>query len=376
MKKILPLLLMTLLTCVTYTAAEEYPVPDALAPFMEAGDVPGIVTIVADREKIIQLDAVGLANFEKSLPMNENSFFWIASQTKPFTAVAVMMLVEEGKLSLDEPITTYLPVLSELRVQAEKTDEKTVLVPLEKPLTLRHLLSHTTGMPWITPVHARLGLIDCMPLGQVVQTCAITPLECQPGTKYIYANMGVEIAAAAVERVSGMPFEDFLQQRILDPLEMKDTTFWPTEEQLARTAIIYRWNDETKELMPRKTPQLTQPLTDRCRRHPTGAGGLFSTPLDLVKFYQMLLAEGEFGGKRLLKPESVREIAKKQTGDLPDGYGLGAVSGDGFFGHGGMCGTDSIVDVRRDRVYMFIIQEVVCPKAGEAKAAFFKAVGR
>lgn len=368
--------LFIILTCVATTAAEEYPVPDALAPFMEAGDVPGMVTIVADRERVIQMDAMGKANIEAGVPMTGNTFFWIASQSKPFTAVAVMMLVEDGKLSLDEPITTYLPELAALRVLAEKDAEKTVLVPVDKPITLRHLLSHTAGLAWITPIHTRMGVIDCMPLEQMVVACAMTPLDRQPGTKYAYSNMGIEIAAAAVQRASGMPFEAFLQQRIFDPLEMKDTTFWPTEEQLTRMALAYRWDGEAKKLIAVNTPQLTYPLTDRIRRYPAGAGGLFSTPWDLVRFYQMLLGEGEFRGKRLLKPESVREIAKKQTGDLPDGYGLGSISADALFGHGGQCGTESLVDTRRDRVYMFITQEWTCPRAGEAKATFFKTVRR
>lgn len=370
MKKIIPLLLTAFLTCLT-AAAEELPVKQAITPFVESGDLAGIITVVADRENIIQLDAIGMANIETKTPMADDTVFWIASQAKPFTAVAVMMLAEEGILSLDASITAYLPELGELRVIAERTDEKTVLVPVATPITLRHLLSHTAGMAWITPIHTRFGVIDCMPLDQMVMTCAMTPLDRQPGTKYAYSNMGIEIAAAAVQRASGMPFEEFLQKRIFDPLGMKDTTFWPTEEQLARMAIVYGWDSEANKLAPIHTPQLTYPLTDRCRRHAAGGGGLFSTPRDMVRFYQMLLGEGEFRGKRLLKPESVREIAKKQTGDLPDGYGLGSVSGGDFFGHGGMCGTDSMVDVRRDRVFMFIIQEMGCPKPGEAKAAFF-----
>ncbi len=374
MKKIIACVFSIITACVAGVWAEEFPVKEALQPFVDGGEVPGMVTVVADREKVIQMDAVGMANAETGVPMATDTFFWIASQTKPFTGVAVMMLVEEGKLSLDEPITAYLPELAALRVRAESDAEKTVLVAPNKPITLRHLLSHTAGMAWITPIHSRFGTIDCMPLDQMVVACAMTPLDTQPGTKYAYSNMGIEIAAAAVQRMSGMPFEEFLQRRILDPLEMKDTTFWPSEEQLKRHALVYRWDGEQKKLLPMNTPQMTYPLEDRVRRYPAAAGGLYSTPQDLVKFYQMLLGEGEFAGKRLLKPESVREIAKKQTGDLPDSYGLGSVSGGDFFGHGGMCGTDSMVDVNRDRVFMFIVQEFGCPKAGEAKAAFFNTV--
>ena len=353
--------------------AGQYPVTETLKPYIDNGDLPGIVTVIADRNGIIQQDCLGYANVEKKIPMTGDSLFWIASQTKPFAAVSVMMLVDEGKLDLDTSVTEYLPELNELRVAVKQDDGNTLLVPLDKPITLRNLLSHSSGMVWITPLQQR-HKIDVLPLSSVITVCVMTPLQSQPGTEHSYSNMGVNVAATIVEKVSGQKYEDFLNERIFLPLGMKDTTFWPTAEQLDRLAEVYMKSEDGKSFKRTENGQLTYPLDNRETRYPEAGGGLFSTPNDLVKFYQMFLCEGEFNGKRILKPESVKEIWKKQPGQFPHAYGLCVATGGGVFGHAGSCGTESKVDTNLDLVYMYFVQHSGITKSNEVKEAFYKTV--
>ena len=352
--------------------AESFPVKAAVEPFVGENGVAGAVTVVADKDKVLQLDVFGYANLEDNVPMSGDTPIWIASQSKPITAVAVMMLVEEGKLDLDKPITDYLPELAELRVGVKQEDGNTLLVPLTSPITLRLLLSHKSGMVWVPSLQQK-HRIDVLPFSKAITTCVMTPLKSQPGTEHSYSNMGINIAATAVEQVTEMPFEDFLQKRLFAPLGMQATTFWPTSEQMKKLAIIYRRDKESGRLVPVPNSQLTYPLEDRKIRYPEAAGGLFSTPNDLVKFYQMLLGKGEYHGVRLLKPESVAAIAEKQLG-FPHDYGLGFRTKGGVFGHAGAAGTDSLVDTNLDLTYLWFVQEQGIPEAGKAKEAFFTVV--
>lgn len=357
---------------VSFAVGQDVPVKKLLEPYVESGDIPGAVTVIATKEKVLQIDCVGYADLESKRSMTENTVFWMASQTKPVTAVAVMMLVEEGKLSLDEPITKYIPELGGLFVISELDDQKLDLVRPDKPITLRMLLSHTAGTSFISLMQQRHG-IDCLPTEKALTSYLMTPLLHQPGTKYLYSNVGINIAATAVERVGGMPFEDFLQIRLFEPLGMNETTFWPSADQMKRLAKAYRQDKETKKFSEIKIHFLTYPLEDRMHRFPEGGGGLFSTPTDWVRFYQMLAGEGIFEGKRILSEKSIQEIRTKQTGDLGGSYGLGVAIGGNHFGHGGSHGTDSRITLDSGRIGMYFIQQEGLPKAGEAQNAFFSA---
>ncbi|MDR1191287.1 MAG: beta-lactamase family protein [Verrucomicrobiales bacterium] len=355
------------------SAAADWPVREALEPLVNEKLVAGVVTVIADRERVRQLDAIGFASLEEQRPMSGDTLFWVASQSKPVTAVAVMMLVEAGRLDLDKPVTDYLPELKELRVIAEKDDAHTLLVPVARPITLRHLLSHTSGMVWITPLQQR-HRIDVLPFQKIITVVANTPLAAQPGEKWQYSNMGVNVAATIVEKVSGKPFDQFLEERLFKPLGMTDTTFWPTAEQLKRLAPVYGWDKNKEVMVGGGVGQLTEPYDNRATRYPEAAGGLFSTPNDFVKFWQMLLNEGEYNGTRILRPESVKEIGTKQTGEKMDNnYGLCVgLNGEGF-GHGGACGTDSRVDLKAGLALCYFVQQNM-PRGGEVSAAFFKVV--
>ncbi|MDR0336210.1 MAG: beta-lactamase family protein [Planctomycetaceae bacterium] len=351
-------------------SAEPYPVKEILEPYIKNNEIAGIVAMVADRNNVLQMELLGFRNIEKQEPMTGDTLFWIASQTKPFTAVAAMILVDRGKLSLTEPVTTYLPELAEMRVIAEKDDHHTLLVPLDPPLTLAHLLSHTGGLRSDSPNHRRHGL-ETLPLRHTITAALLTPLDHQPGKNYQYSNFGIDLAAAIIERIANEPFERLLQNHVFNPLNMKDTTFWPSEEQQNRMALVYQLDEETNKLVSRNLG-LRYPLHDRTQRFAEAGGGLFSTPNDLVKFYQMLLRGGEFNGKRIIKEESVREIVIKRTGSLPQDYGLGMKTANGVFGHAGAAGTESVVNPHVDRVFLYFMQEFKLPKAGEAKLKFVR----
>jgi CubicO group peptidase (beta-lactamase class C family) len=345
-----------------------------MQPYIDSGNIPGVVTVVATADEILSMECFGYQDVATRKKMEPNTLFWIASQSKPVTAVAVMMLVDEGKLNLDEPVTTWLPELSRLMVLRVKRDDWQVEERLSKPITLRHLLSHTGGMQWVASVQEQAGKIDVLPLSTSLYASAATPLLFEPGEKYSYSNQGINIAATIVERVSGMPFADFLQKRIFDPLGMKSATFWPSEKQLEKLATPYTL-DTNGKLTEITINQLQYPLNNRENRFAEAAGGLFCSPVDWVKFYRMIAGKGVFNGKRYLSEAAIAELGKKQTGDAVEtSYGLGFAVSEHYMGHGGSHGTDSYIDRQRNLIIMYFIQQADLPKHEEAKQAFLKKV--
>ena len=193
---------------------------------------------MADRQGVCSVETVGFADLATRRPMTEDTLFWIASTSKPLTGTLVMMLIEEGKLHPDDPIEKYLPEFKGQMVVAEQTDDHLLLRKPAHPITLRETLTHTSGLPFRSPVeHPSL---DGLPLAVAVRSHAMMHLLFEPGAKYSYSNAGTNVAARVLEVVTGRAFEDFLQERLLDPLGMKDTTFWPNDEQVARLASTYR----------------------------------------------------------------------------------------------------------------------------------------
>jgi CubicO group peptidase (beta-lactamase class C family) len=174
--------------------------------------------------------------------MNTDGLFWIASMSKPITATALMMLVDEGKLRLDDPVEKYLPEFRGQMVVAEKDKDHVVLKKPAHAITVRNILSHTSGLVGRSPLERELDLLS---LREGVITYGLSPLQFEPGSKYEYCNPGINTAGRLVEVLSGMPYEDFLQKRLFDPLGMKDTTFWPNDEQVKRLTKSY--NSGTKE---------------------------------------------------------------------------------------------------------------------------------
>jgi CubicO group peptidase (beta-lactamase class C family) len=266
-----------------------------------------------------------------------------------------MMLVDEGKVRLDDPVEKYLPEFRELQVSV-KDDPGHALRQPKQPITVRQILSHTSGMRFSSPIEH--PTLDMLPLAVAVRSYATTPLQTEPGTKWDYANAGINTGGRIIEVVSGMPYEDFLQKRLFTPLGMKDTTFWPNEEQTARLAKSYTPNAKNDGLKEINIGQLHYPLNDH-KRQPFPAGGLFSTAADLGNFCRMILNGGEFDGKRYLSEKSIHEMTSDQCGKLPNGYGLGWSTEKhpgGPFGHGGAESTDMSIDPQKQLVMVYLVQ--------------------
>jgi CubicO group peptidase (beta-lactamase class C family) len=282
-----------------------------LQPFVDKHELAGAVALVADKDKVLSVAAVGFSDIPAGSPIKEDAMFWIASQSKGMTAAAVMMLVDEGKIKLDDPVEKYLSEFRGQMVVAEKDDDHVLLKKPSHPITVREVLSHVSGLPFKSDIEE--PTLDGLPLAKAVRSYAMTPLETEPGTHYQYSNAGINTAARIVEVVSGISYEDFMQQRLFDPLGMKDTTFWPNEEQVSRLAKSYRPNEAKDDLVEFGLGQLTSPLTERHNRFPMPAGGLFSTARDTARFCQMLLRGGEMDGKRYLNEAAFKELTSRQT---------------------------------------------------------------
>ncbi|MGC4004941.1 MAG: serine hydrolase domain-containing protein [Pirellulales bacterium] len=297
--------------------------------------------------------------------------FWIASQTKPMTAVAVLMLVDEGKIALDDPLEKYLPEFKGQLMVVEKDGEHTLLKKPARSPTIRNALSHLSGMPFKSD--AEVPTLDGLPLAAAVRTYAMTPLQWEPGSKYQYSNAGINSAARVIEVVTKQPYEEFMQKRLFDPLGMTETTFRPTEAQAARVAKSYRPNKDKTNLDEFKISQLIYPLSDKTKRFPMPAGGLFSTAADTAKFCRMLLNGGELDGKRYLSEAALKELSKRQTPDtVKESYGLGFSVGSETFGHGGAHATNMEIYPKKGIAVIWMVQHAGFPGDGAKAQGEFK----
>jgi CubicO group peptidase (beta-lactamase class C family) len=361
-------------------------ISQTLSPFCEDQIIAGAVGLVATKERTVAVGAAGLADISAKIPMREDSLFWIASTTKPITATAFMMLVEQGLIDLDAPVERYLPEFADQMVVAEKTDDHTVIVKNTSPITVRQVLTHTAGVPFLSRIEK---VIDGRPLRECVVSVAMTPLAFPPGTKYEYANGGTNTAGRILEVVSGQPYEQFVQQRIFDPLGMSDTTFFPSETQVNRLAKSYAPGPDGVGLVETPIHFMLQPLS-RKDRYATPGGGLFSTAADLAKFGRMILSGGELNGRRYLGQDALREMTTCQTDHLAHlnapKYGLhwGIVAEEAPLptapqrgcGHGGAYSNDFLVDPHKGIVRILMMQQKnFAPGVNNpAHAAFVKAI--
>lgn len=341
-----------------------------LKPFVDKHELAGAVALVADKNKVLSVESVGFADIGAEKAMKADSVFWIASQSKPMTAVAVMILVDEGKISLDDPIEKYLPEFRGQMFVAEKDNEHVVLRKPKHPITVRETLNHTSGMPFKSAIEE--PTLDGLSLASAVRSYAMTPLLSEPGTVYRYSNAGINTAARLIEVVAKVKYEDFMQQRLFDPLGMKDTTFWPNEAQSLRVAKSYRPDASKTNLAEFPVSQLIYPLSDRVHRFPMPAGGLFSTAVDTSLFCRMLLNNGELDGKRYLSEVAVKELSKRQTPALvKESYGLGFSVNPDSYGHGGAHATNMEIRSSKGLVLVWMVQHGGFPgEGGKAQAAF------
>lgn len=408
--KFLPFLVATLLPLAAYgqsarvdqgvSLARLQRVSDMVDRNIKAGQVSGAVTLVARNGRVVFQQAQGLSDLEKKAPMRTDTVFRIASMSKPVTGVAILILVEEGRIRLTDPVSRFLPAFSELKVIATKPatpplalpppgspplPPQTSLVPVERPVTIFDLLTHTSGIlsgpaslaaggQALVDNRHQLGLKWTEELPQV-------PLDFQPGSRWAYSAVaGIDLLAHIVEVVSGQDFNTFISQRIFRPLGMRDTFFWPTAAQ--RTRLVGSYIKSEKGLTPRENPDYLSSET-----YYSGAGGLMSTAESYARFAMLLANGGELNGVRILSPRSVELMGSAYIPDtLPgrspgEGYGLTVrvitdpvarftTLSKGAFGWSGVFGTHFFVDPSKKLAAIMLIQT----PSNEMRADFEDAV--
>lgn len=325
----------------------------SVQPFVDQGLIAGAVLLAATRDRVLALETAGYADLATKKPMPPDSLFWIASMTKPMTGTALMMLVDEGRVNVDDPVEKYLPEFKGQMLIVEKDDDHVLLKKPRHPILVREILTHTSGLPFSSPIET--PALDQFRLRDAVRSYAMSPLQFEPGTHYFYSNEGTNICGRIIEVVGGLAYEDFMDQRLFRPLGMNDTTFWPTDAQLQRLAKVYRSRDDKSGLEETRVTQLSHPLNDP-QRKPMPAGGLFSTAADCAKFCRMILKGGISEGRRYLSEKAVREMTTRQTADsVETSYGFGWSTESGKFGHGGACKTNMTIDPARGLITVFLI---------------------
>ena len=361
-------------------------VAPAMQKLVDDGVISGAVTLVAKADEVLSFQAVGLADIAGKQPMKKDNLFWIASMTKPITGTAVLMLQDEGRLSVEDPVEKYLPEFKGMwMIKDQGTNSRTtVLAP--RAITVRDLLTHTSGLGDVPSPR-----FDST-LAELVMAYSQQPLHFAPGTKWEYCNSGINTLGRIVEVVSGQKYADFIQDRILTPLGMRDTTFWPTPAQAKRIAKSYKPAGEGKGLVETDIYFVKGGLSDH-RRTASPAGGLFSTARDMAIFYQMMLNGGIYQGRRIVAENSANALTRIQTGDIKTGFVTGMSWGYGFqvvkeptgvtamlpkgtFGHGGAYATQSWADPFNRQVLIMMIQRAGFPNGddSEARKVFQQAV--
>ena len=360
-------------------------VGDVLKPYVENGQLPGAISIIYNNGAE-EIDCVGYADTRTKRPISLDDPFMQCSQTKGFCGVTIAKLVEEGKISLDDPVSKYLPEFKTLWVDGGVKGDVKTLVKAKTALTIRMVLNHTGGFPF--EICAKQGNIKGggwsggAPLRQTAAIAAACPLLFEPGTKVQYSNTGIDIGAAVVEVVTGKKWEDYLKETVLDPLGMKSTCFWPTDEQLARQIEMYDVHKDAPATWKSENPMEQRPYNG-AHVFPSAGAGLWTTARDQVKFYKMLMNLGVGdNGVRILKEETVKSILAVSTRpESLGGYSLGLAAPvkDGeneWFGHGGAWGTNCMVNWHKKQLKLWVVQLNGGPRPwdkakDEAANAFF-----
>ncbi|HEX3134959.1 MAG TPA: serine hydrolase domain-containing protein [Planctomycetota bacterium] len=346
-------------------------ITSAVQAFVERNEIAGAVTLVADVDGVRHLGATGFANTESKQVMGTDALFWIASMTKPITATAILMLQDQGKLSVDDPVAKYLPEFAKI-LTADGAPSQ---------ITLKHLLTHSSGLAESTQEErdAAKSLADLIP------GFTSRPLQFAPGSRWAYCQSGINTLGRIIEVVSGEAYPTFLQQRLFTPLGMVDTTFYPDPPQVARLATTYKREGET--LTPAKLPRDFDPAN--IGHYPAPNGGLFSTASDYGRFLRMLLNNGSLDGHTYLSKTTVQQMRTVASGELKTGFtegnswglgvcvvrepqGVSAALSPGSFGHGGAFGTQAWVDPVKKVAYLLMVQRSNFPNSdgSEVRKAF------
>ncbi len=346
-----------------------------LQELVDQGTIPGAVALVARHGHVATLEAAGWRDVEGKKPMATDSIFQIMSMTKNFTGVAIMMLVEEGKLELRKPVEDYLPEFKGQLVEERLPNGNTVTRPPANLPRVWNLMSHTSGLAGDpdgalsdNPRTLRVSLTDA------VRFYGQEHLQFDPGTRWRYSNMGIATLGRIIEVISGQSYETFLRTRILDPLGMKDTFIFPTEPRKDRIALVYKHVDG-KLVRAGDEVLAGDPAKYRAGAiYPAPEFGIYSTAPDLLKFYQMLLDGGVSGGRRFLSKQSIETMTQVFTPNVHPsgwlggtGYGLTfeiinqpegtlLLHSPGTFGHGGAFGTEGWIDPKNDLIRIALVQ--------------------
>jgi CubicO group peptidase (beta-lactamase class C family) len=349
---------------------------------VDTGHLPGVTTMLVRHGKIVNYEVHGKKGFDGP-PMTKDTIFRIYSQTKPVTGVAMMILYEEGKWKLDDPVSKYIPEFASLRVfKGVNADGSFDTVPADRPPTLREIMSHSGGFAYglvpdnpIDKAYVSTGVLSAKSSQDFVQKVAALPLVAQPGTRWKY-SVSVDIQGLLIEKLSGMSLGDFMQKRIFTPLNMTDTGFWLPAQKMDRLASLYLWGPKQQKLVPAEGFMVLD--ISKPPALPSGGGGLVSTNADYARFAQMLLNGGELEGHRILKPETVKLMrtnalsdAIMNSNDPPfntaagKGFGLdfavvldsakAGPYGQGTFSWGGAAGTWFWIDPTNDLFFLGMI---------------------
>ena len=305
-------------------------IDDAIIESIEKNEIPGAVALVARKGKIVYFKAFGMADNSSKRELKKDDIFRIASQTKAITSTAVMMLWEEGKFRLDDPISNYIPEFKNPQVLDSliERDSSFVASKANKEITVRHLITHTSGIGYgyidgdarIKKIYAKAGIIDLFTTNPVtikenIQKLAALPLHHHPGEKFTYSE-GLDVLGYFIEIVSGMPLDEFFRTRIFDPLDMDDTWFYLPESKQDRLVVVQTKKDENWIQYPKNNAYDPEYPKKGAKAFFSGGAGLSSTAKDYANFLQMYLNEGELNGVRLLSRTTVQFMMANQIGDL------------------------------------------------------------
>jgi CubicO group peptidase (beta-lactamase class C family) len=376
---------------------------ERMQAYVDSGEIPGAVALIARHGKIAYFEHWGLADREKKVEMKPDTLFRIYSMSKPITSVGLMILHEEGRFQLTDPVAKFLPELAKLEVRDEEANPGTGEVrvhthPARNAITVRDLMRHTAGLTYgffgDTDVDRRYReqgiLVQDKDLAETVQKLGKMPLRFEPGTRWHY-SVAVDVQGRLIEVLSGKPLDQFLRERIFEPLGMNDTSFTVPDREWNRLAILYSpegtgsgsdlfltSSGGTKPLVP-ADPERADRGYRQGATYFSGGGGLVSSAMDYLHFAQMMLNGGELDGKRILSRKSVELMTTDHLGDIPGlwspgyGFGLGfavledvgasgALGSEGEFNWGGAAGTRFWVDPKEKLIGIYMIQ--ILPHTG------------
>lgn len=356
---------------------------NTLQEYVDNGELSGVTTLVSRRGQIAYFKSFGKSDIENNIPLEDNSIFRIASQTKAIVSVGIMILQEEGKLLITDPIGKYMPEFSETTVAVSKEDGEYEIVKANRSITIRDLLTHTSGIGYGGGIAGDLWEKAKIqgwyfadreePIQETVTRMASLPFEAQPGEKFVY-GYNSDILGALIEVVSGEPLNTFLKNRILDPLGMKDTHFYLPKNKKERLTVVYSSTEDGLKKAENPGKMVGQgAYVDGPRMSFSGGAGYLSTALDYAKFLQMMLNDGKFNEKRIISPKTVELMTVNHLGDAifpfskGTGFGLGfsiledlgsrgILGTKGEYGWGGAYHSNYWVDPEEDLVVVYFTQ--------------------